>query len=114
MSPPASKEPKLRIAARRMNRSNSLASDDNPERPARRVTRSNSTSIAQGSGLIDLTTKEFHNDKTSSNIFTYWNDPNELVSRLQLLVSSASAGHTSHNNEIISIIEELREANIIE
>lgn len=46
--------------------------------------------------------------------YTYWDNPNELVDRLRLLVSSSSAGHTGHNNEIISIIEELREANIIE
>lgn len=45
--------------------------------------------------------------------YIYWDDPNELIDRLQLLVSSRSAGHTSHNNEIISIIEELRESNII-
>lgn len=46
--------------------------------------------------------------------YMYWDDPNELVDRLRLLVSSSSAGHTGHNNEIISIIEELREAHIIE
>lgn len=45
--------------------------------------------------------------------YMYWDNPNELVERLRLLVSSTSAGHTGHNNEIISIIEELREANII-
>lgn len=45
--------------------------------------------------------------------YTYWDDPNELVERLRLLVASSSAGHTGHNNEIISIIEELREENII-
>lgn len=46
--------------------------------------------------------------------YSYWDDPNELIDRLRLLVSSSSAGHTGHNNEIISIIEELREAHIIE
>lgn len=45
--------------------------------------------------------------------YTYWDDPNELVDRLRLLVASQAAGHTGHNNEIISIIEELREAKII-
>lgn len=45
--------------------------------------------------------------------YIYWNDPNELVERLKLLLSSQSAGHNNHNNEIVSIIEELREANII-
>lgn len=113
MSPPAPKESKLMVAARRITRSSSVISEDNSERPARRSARSSSISGPYGSGLINLNTKEFHNnDKTSSNVFTYWNDSNELVSRLRLLVSSA--GHTGHNNEIISIIEELREANVIE
>ncbi|XP_069361695.1 uncharacterized protein [Maniola hyperantus] len=43
----------------------------------------------------------------------YWDDPNELVDRLKLLIASKNAGNTSHDNEIISIIEELREAGII-
>lgn len=45
--------------------------------------------------------------------YAYWDNPNELVERLKLLISSQKAGHTGHNNEIISIIEELREADII-
>ena len=46
--------------------------------------------------------------------YEYWDDPNELVDRLGLLVASKQAGNTSVNNEILSIIEELREARIIE
>lgn len=46
--------------------------------------------------------------------YIYWDDVNELVNRLRVLVSSKNAGHTSHDNEILSILEELREANIIE
>lgn len=45
--------------------------------------------------------------------YIYWDDPNELVNRLRLLMASQSAGHNNHNNEIISIIEELQESNII-
>lgn len=45
--------------------------------------------------------------------YTYWDDPNELVNRLRLLLASDSAGNKNHKNEIISIIEELKEANII-
>lgn len=45
--------------------------------------------------------------------YVFWDDPNELVVRLELLLASQAAGNTSHNNEINSIIEELREANII-
>jgi hypothetical protein len=46
--------------------------------------------------------------------YEYWDDPNELVERLRLLLSSQTAGNNSHQNEILSIVEELREANIIE
>lgn len=45
--------------------------------------------------------------------YVFWDDPNELVERLRLLLASQAAGNPSHNNEIISIIEELREAGII-
>lgn len=43
----------------------------------------------------------------------YWDDPNELIDRLKLLMASRDAGNRNHDNEIISIIEELREAGII-
>ena len=45
--------------------------------------------------------------------YIYWDDPNELVERLKLLLAEKSAGNQNHINEIHSIIEELREANII-
>ena len=45
--------------------------------------------------------------------YVYWDDPNELVDRLRLLLAPQAAGNPSHTNEIISIIEELREAEII-
>lgn len=43
----------------------------------------------------------------------YWDDPNELVERLKLLIASRDAGNTNHDNEILSIIEELKEARVI-
>lgn len=46
--------------------------------------------------------------------YEYWDDVNELVDRLRLLIASQAAGHTGHQNEIISIIEELKEANVIQ
>lgn len=55
--------------------------------------------------------KKFVNKKGYD--YVYWDDPNELVDRLRLLISSQIAGHTGHDNEIISIIEELRESKII-
>ena len=45
--------------------------------------------------------------------YIYWNTPGELVDRLRLLCSSKMAGHSGHDNEIMSIIEELREEGII-
>ena len=47
------------------------------------------------------------------NNLAYWNDPNELVERLSLLLSSQAAGNTGVSNEILSIFEELYEAGII-
>lgn len=45
--------------------------------------------------------------------FVYWNTPKELIDRLRLLWASKLAGSTAHDNEILSILEELREADII-
>ena len=45
--------------------------------------------------------------------YVYWNDPNELVDRLRLLDASRRADNNAHDNEILSIIEELREAGLI-
>lgn len=45
--------------------------------------------------------------------YVHWDDINELIDRLRLLVASQQAGHTNHNNEILSILEELREAGVI-
>lgn len=45
--------------------------------------------------------------------YIYWDDPNELIERLKLLIASKSAGNSNHDNEILSIIEELKESGII-
>lgn len=66
--------------------------------------------IKSGRGMADL--KLF--DKNKNATYIYWDDPNELVDRLRLLLSSKLSGHSGHNNEILSITEELKEANIIE
>lgn len=67
---------------------------------------SSTLQIPSGSGIMQL-----------SNLkkdYIFWDNPNELVDRLRLLIGSQQAGHNNHSNEIISIIEELKEANIIE
>lgn len=51
---------------------------------------------------------------SSSPEYVYWNEPSELVARLKLLYASKWAGNNSHDNEILSITEELKEAGIIE
>ena len=48
-----------------------------------------------------------------SRDLVHWDDPNELVDRLKLLAASAESGNTSHSNEILNIVEELREAGYI-
>lgn len=61
---------------------------------------------ATGRGFLPVT-----NNKID---YTYWNDANELVERLALLIASESAGNTGHRAEIAAIEEELREADYIE
>lgn len=39
----------------------------------------------------------------------YYDDPNEIVNRLRVLMGSKEAGHTGHENEINAILEELKE-----
>lgn len=61
--------------------------------------------VGKGLGLLK---------KVKPNIdYVYWDDPNELVDRLKLLIASREAGNTGLDNEIISIIEELQENGII-
>jgi len=44
--------------------------------------------------------------------YVHWDDPNELMN-LRLFDASHRAGNNAHDNEILSIIEELREAGLI-
>lgn len=46
-------------------------------------------------------------------VYEYYDDPNELCERLKLLLASKSAGNSNHDQEISSIIEELRDRNIM-
>jgi len=51
--------------------------------------------------------------KLQKNNIVFWDNPNELVERLRLLLASKAAGNTGVSNEIISIFEELRESGLI-
>lgn len=37
--------------------------------------------------------------------YVYWNDPNELLELLRLLLDSQRLGYTEHNNEIVCIVD---------
>lgn len=73
----------------------------------RKVSVSTDGSVAQGSGLPSM--KKWNKDVD----YVYWDDPNELVERLKILIASRDAGNTGLDNEIISVLEELRESGII-
>lgn len=45
--------------------------------------------------------------------FVHYDNINKLVDRLKILKASEAAGNTSHNNEIVNIISELREKGVI-
>lgn len=47
-------------------------------------------------------------------VYEYYGNPNELCERLKLLIASKSVGNTNHDQEINSIIEELRENHVID
>jgi hypothetical protein len=71
--------------------------------------------IKINSGERNKRTANLNNTVNLNSVrYEYWDDPNELVERLRILVASKEAGNTGLNNEIISIKEELREAGIIE
>lgn len=46
-------------------------------------------------------------------VYEYYDNPNELCDRLRLLLASKRAGNTNHDQEVNSIVEELRERGII-
>lgn len=71
-----------------------------------RVCRSNEN-ITKGFGLPLMKKMKKNTD------YVYWDDPNELVERLKLLVASRDAGNTGLDGEIISILQELRGAGYI-
>ena len=59
-------------------------------------------------------TGEGLNEVTGNKIdYVHWNDLNELVDRLRILILSREAGNTGVHNEIQSILEELLEEGVI-
>lgn len=70
-------------------------------------------SLYGGSGRVKNKARPLMKSLTESKDIVYWDNANELCERLRLLVVSAETGNNSHTNEIINIIEELREAKVI-
>ena len=76
---------------------------------------------SQGKGFSNKTKRKFTNSFIKYKVasinrikdFVYWDDPNELVDRLKLLVAEEQAGNNNHRNEINSILEELKEGGYI-
>jgi len=82
---------------------------------------SNSLRIKKGGHKYNIILKLFPSGKglnygglkLQKHNLIYWDNANELVDRLRLLLASQAAGNTSVSNEILSIFEELYEAGII-
>jgi len=72
----------------------------------------NNNNERYGTGLLPTVMTLRKNNSSRVN-YIYWDDPNELVDRLRLLVASRAAGNPNHDNEIMSIIEELRESGLV-
>lgn len=76
-----------------------------PKKSTSRTLRSQNVKKSGGGILMNFNTKKID--------YKYFDNYNELIDRLRLLIASQSAGNTGHNNEIVSIVEELREGGII-
>lgn len=78
-----------------------------------KIFRHPTAATKKGTGLQkteDLTMEVREGERTQ---YVYYDDPNELCERLELLVQSKEVGNTGHDNEINSIVEELLEAGLI-
>ena len=53
-------------------------------------------------------------DYTGKGVVVIPSDPNALLERLDLLISSQEAGHTGVGNELVSICDELKRHGVID
>lgn len=105
----APKRRKIAVKSKKLMKKMKLFRDSMTlHRSARIIDKSNSN-FSTGKGLE----KDFI-PYNSNIVYEYYDDPNELCDRLRLLVASKQAGNSNHDQEINSIIEELRESNFIE
>jgi len=63
--------------------------------------------------LFPTTGKGMHWKSLGMRDIVHWDDPNELIDRLRHIAMSTESGNRVHGNEILSIMEELREAGYI-
>lgn len=101
-------------SAHRRNYKKNMQINGNKSRKYSNIIREmfKSESKSCGTGMRIPKMMKLENILENTNLI-YWDNCNELVERLQLIIGSKMAGNTSHNNEIIAIIDELREAKII-
>lgn len=94
-----------------LKRTNAVRRQNDPNQQingsrAVKYTRIIGPALKTGKGLfMDFISKKLE--------YRHWDYPNELVDRLKLLIASEHAGNTGVHNEIISIVDALREANLI-
>lgn len=69
--------------------------------------------LVSGSGINKLPNAMLMSLNHQNKEYVFFDDPNEIITRLKLLASSYQAGNLGHTNEIMSILEELRELDII-
>lgn len=62
----------------------------------------------KGAGMLSK-----HLKSSAKTEYRYWNSLKELIDRLRLLWASKISGNNSHENEILAILEELREEGIL-
>lgn len=105
----ASKRRKIEIDPKNLLNKMKLFRESVTLRRSSRIMNKNNSNLSSGKGL--------ENDfipYNSNIVYEYYDDPNELCDRLRLLVASKQAGNSNHDQEINSIVEELRESNYIE
>lgn len=96
---------------RRQTTTDDNFSDDDDGEPQPSTSQQTGRGLNNSDKLIDFNFIPYN--VKNRIIYEYFDDPNELCDRLQLLVSSRLAGNTNHMQEINSIIEELQELGCI-
>lgn len=92
---------------------NILSKLKTPPGPTRPINLRPSRLNLSGEGVAERLPQRYKRVTGNAIDYVHWDNPNELVGRLRLLIGSRRAGNTGLDNEIWSIIEELEEAGIV-